>query len=85
MNDALSRSIYNRIWVYSSTEADLLKRMGKGQTSTKISLGKVVNVAGKMKQYTSIVTSMDNVKYADSIKVMEGDIRTVHYTPPKTM
>jgi hypothetical protein len=42
-------------------------------------LGTVL-VNGIPKHYTDILTSMANCKYSDAIKVIEGDIRKIHYT-----
>lgn len=70
--------IYYRVFVYSRAQYDqrvaLDRKMGR---TTK--LGTVL-VNGIPKHYTDILTSMANCKYSDAIKIIEGDIRKIHYT-----
>lgn len=73
--------MYYRIFVFSREQAEQKKsvdtRMGKLSK-----LGTVI-VNGVPKAYTDIVASMSQVKYSDSIKVTEGDIRKIKYSTPK--
>jgi hypothetical protein len=48
-------------------------------------LGTVITEGGVSKQYTSILTSRENITTPDSIVVREGDIRTVKFTEPTSM
>lgn len=71
--------MYNRIFVFSQTQADEKKSIeGK---STKF--GSVI-VNGVSKQYTSIALDLDQVRqrYPDAKKLIEGDIRHIRYTEP---
>lgn len=72
-------SIYHRIWIYSSTEEEYLRNSHIGSSSKKFKLG-IVIVNGIPKNYTSIIKSMDNMRFSDSIVVTKGDIRKVKYT-----
>ena len=78
-------SIYNRVWVYSKSEAEKIRALAKGVTATKMKLGTVITEGGVSKQYTSILTSRENITTPDSIVVREGDIRTVKFTEPTSM
>lgn len=73
-------SMYNRFWIYSDTEAELLKKVTNKTSYKKVSLGTVINESGISKSFTSIINKLDKIKYADSVVVMEGDIRKVKYT-----
>lgn len=72
--------MYYRIFIFSREQAEQKKsidnKMGKLSK-----LGTVV-VNGVAKSYTDIVANMSQVKYSDSIKVAEGDIRKIKYTSP---
>lgn len=83
--NAKELSIYHRVWVYSKEEADKLKSLAKGITATKIKLGTVITEGGVCKQYTSILTSRENITTPDAIVVREGDIRSVKFTEPVSM
>ena len=83
--NAKELSIYNRVWVYSKIEADQLKSISKGATATKMKMGTVITEGGVAKQYTSILTSRENITVPDAIVVREGDIRTVKFTEPVAM
>lgn len=72
-------SIYNRIWIYSFTEEEYLRNSHIGSSSKKFRLGVVV-VNGIPKNYTSIIKSLDNIRFSDSVVVTRGDIRKVKYT-----
>lgn len=76
-------SMYKRYWVYSETEAGLLQKTNQNLNYDKMSLGKVINENGIIKNFTSIVSKKSNIRYSDSIIVMEGDIRQVRYTSPQ--
>lgn len=76
-------SIYYRYWIYSKAEAERIKKVSEGMSgSNKYELGKVFTDNGVMKNYTSIVTNLSKVTQADSIVVMQGDIRKISYKPP---
>lgn len=75
-------SIYYRYWVYSKTEADRMKQVAKGMSGKDHELGRVFTNNGVMKYYTSIVTDLSQIKEADAIVVMQGDIRQVNYRSP---
>lgn len=72
-------SIYMRIWIYSATEEEYLRNSHKGSSNKKFKLGVVV-VNGIPKNYTSIVKSVENIKFPDSTIITKGDIRQVKYT-----
>ena len=76
-------SIYNRFWIYSDTEAELLKKVTNKVSYQKINFGTVINESGIIKSYTSIINNLNKIKYADSIVVMKGDIRKVKFTDPE--
>lgn len=78
--DQKSVSIFNRIWVYSPSEATRLKDTNKGVSSTNIKLGTVVTEGGIAKPYTSIVRNISQIGESDAIIVATGDMRKVHYT-----
>ena len=73
--------MYFRIFIFSREQAEQKKQIDKkmGKLGT---LGTVI-VNGVPKAYTDIVASMSQVKYSDSIKVTEGDIRKIKYSTPK--
>lgn len=72
--------MYYRIFIFSREQAEQKRtidnRMGKPSK-----FGTVL-VNGVPKTYTDIVASMAQVKYADSIKIAEGDIRKMKYSSP---
>ena len=71
-----TKSMYNRIFVYSATEEERkIKVHGKNA-----SFGTVI-CKGVPKRYTSIVTSTDDLP-ADALVLIKGDIRKIKYTPP---
>lgn len=72
-------SIYIRLWIYSATEEEYLKNSHKGFSNKKFKLG-IVIVNGIPKNYTSIVKSVENIKFPDSVVITKGDIRTIKYT-----
>ena len=73
-------SIFYRYWVYSKTEASQLKSVTKTMSSSDFKLGTVVTDGGIAKPYTSIIRDKSKMAYPDSVVVMSGDIRKVHYT-----
>lgn len=76
-------SIYHRYWIYSKTEADRIKKVADGMSgSHSYELGKVFTDNGVLKNYTSIVTDVSKIIQADSVIVMQGDIRKVNYKAP---
>lgn len=75
-------SIYNRYWIYSKNEADLMTKIGQGISGKKSELGRVFTEHGVMKYYTSIVSDLSQVQQPDASVVMQGDIRHVNYKPP---
>lgn len=78
--DSKAISIFNRIWVYSSAEANRLKDTNRGVSSSNIKLGTVVTEGGVAKPYTSIVRNVSQIHESDAIIVASGDMRKVHYT-----
>ena len=78
--DTKAISIFNRIWVYSSAEANRLKDTNRGGSSSNIKLGTVVTEGGVAKPYTSIVRNVSQIHEADAVIVASGDMRKTHYT-----
>ena len=77
-----SLSIYHRYWIYSKAEAERMKKVAQGMSGKDHELGRVFTNNGVMKYYTSIVTDLSQVKEADAVVVMQGDIRQVNYRTP---
>lgn len=75
------RDIYYRYFVFSRTQMDDIRRRN-AKLGREVEFGTVV-VGGVKKEYTDILISMDQVKYPDSIKVAEGDIRFIGYKKVK--
>lgn len=67
-----------RYFYYSPTAAEKIKSIEKGM-STDFSLPWVI-VNGVRKYYTEIVISPDRVRFKDSIKVAEGDMRRMSFS-----
>ena len=67
-----------RYFYYSPTAADRMKSIEKGM-STNFSLPWVI-VNGVRKYYTEIVTSPEQVRFKDSIKIAEGDMRRMSFS-----
>ena len=74
-------SIFHRIWIYSKSEAEQMRKTSKDLSSQEMAFGSVVTNGGVAKPYTSIVRKREDIAYTDSVIVAEGDIRKVHYTP----
>lgn len=67
--------IYKRMFFYSPTAAANMKKIeGKG-----FSLPWVIS-NGVRKNYTEMVSNPSQVRYSDSIKIAEGDIRSIKYS-----
>lgn len=70
--------LYHRVFVFSKTQMDQKKEiMGKN-----VKLGTVI-VNGVNKPYTDIVLNMNSVRFSDTKKLIEGDIRKIRYTEPE--
>ena len=67
-----------RYFYYSPTAAEKIKSIEKG-ISPDFSLPWVV-VNGVRKYYTEIVTSPEKLRFKDSIKIAEGDMRRMSFS-----
>ena len=76
-----SNSIFHRIWIYSKSEAQQMRKTSKDLSSQEMTFGTVITEGGIAKPYTSIILKREDMAYPDSVIVAEGDIRKVHYTP----
>lgn len=72
--------MYHRIFIFSREQAEQKKKLDNRMG--KLSKFGTVMVNGVPKTYTDIIASMSQAKYADSIKIAEGDIRKMKYTTP---
>ena len=77
----MSNTSYEKYFVYSKEQHDMMKDIAKTQNRTLI-LGEVV-VRGVSKQYTDILNDMDKCKYADSTPLIRADIRKIKYSKHK--
>jgi hypothetical protein len=69
--------LYKRIFIFSKEQMQRRKEIeGKN-----VRFG-TVTVNGVNKVYTDIVLKMDDVKFSDAQKLVEGDIRKLKYTEP---
>lgn len=67
----------NVIFIFSQQQMEEIKKIvGKDAR-----FGTVV-VNGARRTYTDIVKSMDNLKFSDAYKLIEGDINSIKYTEP---
>lgn len=71
-------NINYRYFYYSPTAAEKIRKIEKGMSSN-FQLPWVI-VRGVRKYYTEIVTSPDKVRYRDSIKIAEGDMRRMEFS-----
>lgn len=67
-----------RYFYYSATAAEKMKSIEKGM-NVGFTLPWVV-INGVRKYYTEVVTSPDKVRYRDSVKIAEGDIRRMSFS-----
>lgn len=75
----MSDNIYTRYFVFSKTQMENLIEIQKKRGGIAPKFGQVM-VRGVARIYTDIVTSPNNTKFADSIVITSGDIRTIKYT-----
>ena len=79
-NENLNGAIknYMRYFIYSPSQMkirrDIERKLGRN-----LVLGTVI-VKGEQKQYTEIVSDLQNVRYSDAEIVTYGDIREIVYT-----
>ena len=79
---ANSASIYTRYFVFSQTQMQDKINIASSMSSKKPKLGKVI-VNGVARDYTEMVTDMSRCRYADSVLITKGDIRTIKFTEPE--
>lgn len=73
-------NIYFRYFVYSSTQANEIRKIQSSMSSEKPKLGTVI-VNGIAKQYTEQVRDLSQCRYSDSKVVTKGDKRYIKHTP----
>ncbi len=71
--------VNKRYFYYSPTAAIDIKKVERGMSAKEFQLPWVV-VSGVRKNYTEMVASPENLRYADSTKVAEGDIRRMSFS-----
>ena len=71
-------NIYTRYFIFSKTHMENMKAVAKQRGDINPKFGTVV-VNGVPKTFTSMVASIDNLRYADSKILISGDIRTIKY------
>jgi len=75
-----NKNIFFRYFVYSSTQANEIRRIQQSMSSSKAKLGTVI-VNGISKPYTEQVTDLSKCRYSDSVVVTKGDKRYISHTP----
>ena len=71
-------NINYRYFFYSPTAAEKIKKI-ENSISSGFQLPWVI-VRGVRKYYTEIVTSPEKVRFKDSIKIAEGDMRRMEFS-----
>ena len=74
-------NLYERYFIYSRTQMDRINAANNKAGRKNPTYGTVV-VNGIPKTYTDRVSSMTNIPYADSVILIQGDIRKIHFTEP---
>lgn len=70
-----------RVFIFSHTQQERIIENETKISGTKPTFGQVI-VRGIPRVYTDIVRSRDNIRYADSIVLIEGDITKIKYSNP---
>lgn len=70
--------MYNRVFIFSREQMEQKKKI----EGREVQFGTVI-VNGTKRIYTDIVLNMNSVKFSDSQKLIEGDIRKIRYVEPK--
>jgi hypothetical protein len=75
-----NNNIYFRYFLFSLQQRENRLKI-ESINGNKPTFG-IVIVNGVPKEYTEIVTSLDNVRYPDYKVLIAGDIRKISYTEP---